>query len=341
MTVNVLADRHHGGLYRSLQLMADRFGWDLYTCVGTEWESERYWAFGMNQGITDRLAQQYLVPHEGVWWEDHPGAYLTHDPEFPSAPIFGVTLDHARRMDWRYVIASLDDNQWGFSRFANEVGARFVVQVGNTGQYVAWNLHPLALVSSEVPIVGRGVRYHQEMDPWAARFIPPDEHAQRHEGPWVTSFVNCFPSIGPCYGLWRQFQDALPEGHFREYGIDGEHGVIKPVALLSELMGLSLFGYHDKVHGDGFGHVIHGWAAVGRPIIGHGHHYRGKLAEHFWDHGRTCIDLDVVSIPEAARLVRDIAADPDRHAEMCHAIRAEYDRIDWDAEAQAIRELLA
>lgn len=347
MTVNVLADRHHGGLYRSLQLLADRLGWTLYTPVGLEWEQERYWAFGMNiPGRTAELARQYLVPHEGVWrplegtpLTDH-GHWETRDPEFPDQRIVGITLDAARALKWSYVIATLDDNQWGFSRLAQELGARFVVQVGNTGQYVAWNLQPMALVSSEVPIAGRGVRYHQEMDPWAARFIPPDEHAQRHEEPWVTSFVNCFPSIGPCYGLWRQFQDALPEGHFREYGIDGEHGVIKPVALLSELMGLSLFGYHDKVHGDGFGHVIHGWAAVGRPIIGHSSHYRGKLAEHFWDHGRTCIDLDVVSIPEAARMVRDIAADPDRHAEMCHAIRAEFDRIDWDAEAQAIRELL-
>jgi hypothetical protein len=32
--VNVLADRHHSGLYHSLQLLAARFGWTLYTPVG-------------------------------------------------------------------------------------------------------------------------------------------------------------------------------------------------------------------------------------------------------------------------------------------------------------------
>lgn len=339
MTVNVLVDRHHGGLYRSLQLLADRMGWNLYTPVGTEWESERYWAFGMNQGITDRLAQQYLVPHEGVWTPlDDDGWYVTGDPEFPGVPIQGVTLDRARRTPWAYVIASLDDNQWGFSRFAHEVGARFVVQVGNTGQYVAWNLQPLALVSSEVPIIGRGVRYHQEMDPAATRFVDPEDAYPNV----IASFVNCFPSIGPCYALWGEMRAALGRDFsLDEYGIDGEWGVVKPISDLHRKMGESLFGWHDKVHGDGFGHVIHGWAAVGRPIIGHASHYRGKMAEHFWQHGRTAIDLDVVSIPEAARLVRDIAADPDRHAEMCHAIRAEFDRIDWDAEAAAIRDLLA
>lgn len=339
MSVNVLVDRHHGGLYRSLQLMAERMGWNLFTPVGLEWMSERYWAFGMNRpGLTEQLAQQYLVPHEGIW-EPKGVRYVTEDPEFPGAPIEGITLDVARQMQWGIVMATLDDNQWGFSRLAHELRARFVVQVGNTGQYVAWNLNPLALVSSEVPIVGRGVRYHQEMDPAATAFVEPSE-----AHPYISSFVNCFPSIGSCYGLWQEMRGwlaGISDPVLLEFGIDGNNGVLKPIGAIHEQMGRSLFGWHDKVHGDGFGHVIHGWASVGRPLIGHGSHYRGKLAEHFWQHGRTAIDLDVVTVPEAAALVRAIAADPDRHAEMCHAIRAEFDRIDWDGEAQAIRGLLA
>lgn len=340
MTVNVLVDRHHAGLYRSLQLLGDRLGWALYTPVGLEWEQERYWAFGMNiPGRTAELARQYLVPHEGVWGRTATG-FVTEDPEFPGAPIHGIPLHQVRGMKWAYVIATLDDNQWGFSRLAHELGARFVVQVGNTGQYVAWNLDPLALVSSEVPIIGRGVRYHQEMDPAASRRRDPGTawHRAQHV---IASFVNCFPSIGPCYSLWAAAQEHLRDFAFEEYGIDGAHGVLKPIASLADRMADALFGWHDKVHGDGFGHVIHGWAAVGRPLIGHGSHYRGKMAEHFWQHGVTAIDLDVVSIPEAARMVREIAADPDRHAAMCHAIRAEYERIDHAAEAEAIRELLA
>ncbi len=35
--MNVLADRHHAGLYRSLQLLGDRLGWNLYTPVGMDW----------------------------------------------------------------------------------------------------------------------------------------------------------------------------------------------------------------------------------------------------------------------------------------------------------------
>jgi hypothetical protein len=335
--MNVLVDRHHAGLYRSLQLLAARLGWNLYTPVGLDWMTERYWMFGMNQGTTADLANQYLVPHEGIWTAlDDDGWYVTGDPEFPGVPIQGVTLDRARQMPWGYVVATLDDDQWGFSRFAAEVGARYVVQVGNTGQHVAWQLDPLAIVSSEVPIAGRGVRYHQEMDPAAVVFRDPADAVQG----MVSSFVNCFPRIGPCYELWQVMQTALPAYVFNEFGIDGAQGVVKPIGDLAERMGRSAFGWHDKVHGDGFGHVIHGWAAVGRPIIGHGHHYRGKMAEHLWQHGRTAIDLDLLTIAEAAQMIRDIAADPDRHAEMCHAIRAEFDRIDFNGEAQAIADLL-
>ena len=337
--MNVLVDRHHAGLYRSLQLLGDRLGWTLYTPVGLDWMTERYWAFGMNAGITADLAQQYLVPHEGVWRGDddfHRGLWRTRDPEFPGVDIHGVPLDVARSMTWAFVIATLDDDQWGFHRFAQETGARYVVQVGNTGQYVDWSLDPLAIVSSEVPIRGRGILYHQEMDPAATKWSDPDDA----DHGIVSSFVNCFPSIGPCHDLWQEAQAQAPDMEFREFGIDGNRGVTKPIKRLRGLMARSMFGWHDKVHGDGFGHVIHGWAAVGRPIIGHASHYRGRMAEHLWQHGVTAIDLDLVTIPEAARMVQDIAGDPDRHAAMCHAIRAEYDRIDHDAEARAIADLL-
>lgn len=331
--MNVLADRHHAGLYRSLQLLADRLGWNLYTPVGHEWWDAGIWNFGRKTWGDDRLARQFLVTDADDW----------ADPEFPDATIHGVRLPVARAMRWDHVIATAEDNQHGFAAFAKGVGAKYVLQVGNTGQYVDWSLDPLALVSSEVPIVGRGVRYHQEMDPAASAFVEPsNEPYGLYDVPTVASFVNCFPRIGACYDLWGQARAEMGDGwSFMEYGIDGKHGVVKPIGLLHELMGMALFGWHDKVHGDGFGHVIHGWAAVGRPLIGHGSHYAGKMAHHFWQHGRTAIDLDVVSIPEAARMVRDIAADPDRHAEMCHAIRAEYDRIDHAAEADAIRALLS
>src|SRR4051794_30046592 len=118
---NVLVDRHHSGLYRSLQLLAARLGWNLYTPTGHEWWDEGYWSFGRWTYGDDRLAAQFLM---------HP----EDDGEFPDAHIDFVTLEQARTMTWDIVMASVPDNEPGFARFAHETGAQYAIQVGNTGQ---------------------------------------------------------------------------------------------------------------------------------------------------------------------------------------------------------------
>lgn len=338
---NVLCDRHHAGLYRSMQLLCKRLGWNLYTPIGREWATEGYWQFGFHAYGDDRLAVQYLEPHEGIWsWYGNAAddVWVTYDSEFPDVPIMGVRLWAAKAMAFSHIIATVDDNQHGFARFAQEVGAQYVVQVGNTGQYVDWRLDPLALVSSEVPILGRGIRYHQEMDD--TRFRQPYLATPTR----VSSFVNCFPQIRRDHQYigeaWDHARGLLPRWTFNEYGIDGADGILKPLSLLADTMALSGWVWMDKPTGDGFGHVIHMAAAVGRPIIGHASHYRGKMAEMFWT-PETSIDLDTVSVQDAARMMSTVAQVPERFAEMCHAIRAIFDTIDYDAEAEAIRDFLA
>jgi hypothetical protein len=233
-------------------------------------------------------------------------------------------------MEWAYVIASAQDNQNGYAMFAREVGAKYVVQVGNTGQEVDWGLEPIALVSSEAVIRGKGIVYHQEMDP--IDFTPPTEIRT------AASYVNCMNSMGdPC---WSNILNARGMGlQVDVYGIDGQE-VIKPFSKLVQMMGAVGWGWHDKRQGDGFGHVIHSWAAVGRPLIGHASHYRARMAEPLWIDGETCIDLDRHSVPEAVEMVATMA--PERHRAMCEAIRAKFDElVDYEAEAEAIRALLA
>ena len=105
------------------------------------------------------------------------------------------------------------------------------------------------------------------------------------------------------------------------------------------MMAVVGWGWHDKAQGDGFGHVIHSWAAVGRPLIGHASHYRGRMAEPFWQDGVTCIDLDRHSVAEAVSIVQNISAED--HAEMCRAIRAVFDSlVDYDSEAERIAAFL-
>lgn len=331
--MRALIDRHQADLFYSLQLLfEDRLGVEVYTPVGFDWFDAGIWQFG-HKHFGRELAEQYLRI-DARWSDD----LVTYDPHHPERAIRGVTWDQARQRKWDYIVATVQDNQEGFARFAREHGAKYAYSVGNTNQQIAWELDPLALVSSEMPILGRGIRYHQEFDAkgtfgYRAPVPTPAVH--------VASFVNCFPQIA-CYPLWQEAKAKAPDFIWHEHGISGADGNLEPIGRIADQMAVADFGWHDKQHGDGMGHVIHNWAAIGRPLIGHRSHYAGKLAEPLWEDGVTAIDLDRHSVAEAVRFMREIVADPPRHRAMCEAIRARFDSlVDFDAEAEQIKALLA
>lgn len=336
--MRALIDRHQADLFYAMQLLfEDRLGIEVFTPIGHEWFDAGYWQFG-HQHMGRELANQFLgIDAKYTLDEEN---YVTIDPAHPRRLIKCVTLEQFRNLgDWSHVVATVQDNQSGFRRLSDEVGAKYVLQVGNTRQDVAWSLDPLALVSSEVDIIGRGVRMHQPFDHETVfRFRDP---AKERPTTYIASFVNLLPRIEDVWPTAQElFRHLEPEFAPFICGIDGPDGNIHPVDAIAEYMASSAFGLHLKPTGDGFGHVIHGWAAVGRPLIGRGRYYRGQLAERFWQDGVTCVDLDNRSMAENAALIREIWADRDRYSEMCHAIRAEFDRIDWDAEAAEIAALL-
>ena len=332
--MRVLVDRHQADLFYAMQLLfEDSLGLEVYTPIGYEWFDRGYWQFG-HQHLGRALADQYL--RIDARYVAAPDRWQTTDPAHSGRVIRCVTLDQFRALGgWSHIVATVQDNQAGFARLAAEVGAKYVYQVGNTRQQCDWGLDPLTLVSSEVPIVGRGVRMHQPFDHRITfRFRQPDE-----AGPVVSSFVNLMPRLVD-WPLWLGYQSHLPEFATRVYGIDGPDGNLHPVAAIADAMAASAFGLHLKPSGDGFGHVLHNWVAVGRPLIGRASYYRGQLGERFWQDGVTCIDLDQRGPDENAALIRDVWADRDRYGAMCRAIRAEFDRIDWDAELREITGLL-
>jgi len=316
--VKALLDFHHSDLLESLHLLLEnRLGIDCYIPVGPEWWNEDYWSFGYGTWGDDRLAQQFLTR-----------ANVQVESGHPDRRHRCVTLAEARALTWDYVVASVPDNYAGYHRFAQEQRAKFVIQCGNTNQEIDWTLNPLVINSSEMP---GGVTYHQE-------FSLTDFHYAPLMGPTVASFVNCMTSL-PCYWALQEARSLLPEIDWRIYGIDGEHGNIKPTAAVADVMRAAGWGWHDKVTGDGFGHVIHNWAAVGRPLIGHASHYAGKLAEPFWQDGVTAIDLDFHSVEETVEIIRTTS--PKRHREMAEAMRATFDAtVDFAADAEKVGALL-
>lgn len=318
--MRVLTDRHHADLLYGLQrLFEDRLGVELYVTLGPDWWEEGYWRFGEVWG-DDRLARQFLHTND-TYREVEPGLFLTFDPCHPERPLYGVTLERAKGWSWDYVLATVQDNQAGFARFASEQGAKYLYHIGNTRQEVDWALDPIALNASDSPMEGRGVLIAQEFD-YQTTFR---YRAPRYDIPTrITSFVNLLALIPESWRAFEELSKLLPV-EFYSYGHENPHGSLTPVANVAEEMARATWAYHDKPTGDGFGHVIHNWAAVGRPLIGHGHFYHGQKAEVLWQDGVTCIDLDLHSVEEAAEIIRSTTQA--QHEQMCRAIRATLERV--------------
>lgn len=336
---NLLVDRHHAGLYRSLQLLfEDRLDVALFTPVGIEWWDEKFWRFGEVFG-DDRLAQQYLVTDGHGWTEVQGGCYVTEDVEYPGHDIHGVTLAQAREMDWWGAMATVQENQYGFQRFAEQQGARYLYQVGNTRQDVQWQLEPLALVSAEVeiPAGATAVRYLQEFDTTVWRPYGPYLAQPRR----IASFVNSLPLMTSEWERLGAVRSKLPEYEVLVHGHHSPDGRVVPNTRIAKVMASCAFGWQDKPTGDGFGHVIFGWAAVGRPLIGTARFYSGQLAEPLWDDGVTSINLDGLSAHEAARRIREVANDHERWCSMALAMQERAaGLIDFHADAERVRGLL-
>ncbi len=320
--MRVLIDYHHACLAESMhRLFEDRLGLEVWLPKGMEWFEQGYWQHGAG-AWSDTIARQYLL-------------MAPTDSATPDRVHRMCSLDEFRAMgDWAVICPTVQENQHGFARLASEVGAQYAYGVGNTGQGIDWSLDPFVLSSSEAPLFGRGMVVHQEFDSTDAfGFTPLSGNARS-----LASFVINFHRL-PGYAQFQEAQALLAGWDVKNYG-HGENGWVEPTSRIGDVMKQTAFAWHDKQTGDGFGHSIHGWAAVGRPLIGHASYYRGKLAEDLWEDGVTCIDLDRHSIPDAVQIMESLAGS-EQYREMCREIRRRFDaRVDFAAEAQRVGEAL-
>jgi hypothetical protein len=322
------------------------------------WNHERKWH-------GDAIARQYLTP----WGSDYgpvkgyagpiEGRYTRYDKSHQRFQRL-VTLDTARGMKWDVVLSTLAHNHEGFARFASEVGATFGLQVGNVRFGPAdmaedrWDLAAFGLVSGIMPATPPKphVVYHQEFrirdyahaDSPGFTYQPPP----RGDRLRISSFVQCYPE-SPTYQALTDAARTAPEFDWRVYGayggapVDGfAAGNIDECHEVARAMRQSDIAWHAKAWSDGYGHVIHNWFAVGRPVFGIASYYRDQLAGALWVDDVTSIDIEHRTLDEVAAKLRHLANDPDKHIGMCEAAALRFrEVVDFDAEAEQIRVLLA
>ena len=352
--MKVLIDYHHHDLWESLELLFARFGWALYRPMGMEWFDEGYWNFE-RAWHGDRVARQYLEP----WGSDVPRgssseARYSHrwDPSHERHQNL-LTLSQARDIKPDIVISSVAHNHEGMHRFAKEVGATFGLQLGNV-RFSAidmredrWDLADFGLVTAVLPgpVDVPHVVYHQEFDLNDFRHEPP----VRNDPFRVSSFVNCFPENTRVYAEFLETARSAPDFDWRVYGAYGSvpedefaAGNINRCADVGAAMRASDVAWHSKQWSDGFGHVIHNWFAVGRPVFGFAGYYASQLAGPLWLDGVTSFDLETRSRDEVVRLLAELRADEERHVRMSEAAAARFREIvNFDEEAEEIRRMFS
>jgi len=355
--MRVLLDFHHHDLWESMQLLCDRLGWSLVRPIGMDWFDEGYWNHE-RKWHGDAIARQYLspwdsdTPNTGWGYSRRPGPGYSYriDPSHEGRLYILTTLEQARDEPPDIVISSLAHNHEGMARFAAQVGATFGLQIGNV-RFSAidmaedrWDLAKFGLISGRLPAVVPvpHVVYHQEFkgfDP-----TPPP----RHEPFRISSFVQCYPE-SPTYGAMTGAALDAPDFDWRVYGAYGQApldhyaaGNIDTCLGVARAMQDSDVAWHAKAWSDGFGHVIHNWFSIGRPVFGFESYYRDQLAGDLWVDGVTSFDIERRSRDEVIALLRQLAANPEMHQRMCEAAAARFrEVVNFDEEEQQIRALFA
>jgi glycosyltransferase involved in cell wall biosynthesis len=345
----LLADYHHHDLWESLELLCARLGWTLVRPMGMEWFHEGYWNFE-RAWHGDAVAKQYLTP----WGDDDvdatTGLHRRYDHSHHRWQYL-ITLEAARAIKPDIVLASVAHNHEGLHRFAREVGAKFGLHLGNVRFSEAdmaedrWDLADFGIVTSLLPITPPKphVVIHQEFDLDDFRHEPPPE-----DGVFtISSFVNCFPENTQAYAGFKAVAAYRPEYDWKVYGAYGgvpedeyAAGNLQPCSAVGDAMRASDVAWHTKQWSDGFGHVIHDWFAVGRPVIGHEWYYRSQLAGPLWQEGVTSFDITDKTPQQVVDLLDLLYRDPDMRLRMGeNAAKRFGEVVDFDEEEQAVRRM--
>jgi hypothetical protein len=100
-------------------------------------------------------------------------------------------------------------------------------------------------------------------------------------------------------------------------------------------------GFHMKSWSDGYGHVIHNWAALGRPLIWVAGYYRDKLAAPLWVEGVNAWDIGSHSEEEIVEIMRRLRDDDDFWLRACEESVFRFrEVVSFDEEAAVIGRML-
>jgi hypothetical protein len=330
--MNIFADRHHSGLYTSLSLLLEkRLGHTLFSPIGQEWQEQGYWKMAELYNNAPETITQFLGLGQGELQED--GFYKIFEG---SDDIYyrGITLDKFMETDIDVIVCTLPQHIDAYRALIRNFKpkAKLVYQIGNVDWHsiIPWDRINNVLASVKpfpYPEGKNVVFYRQEFD---LEVFKPFESAPTNQ---VTSFVNCLPNSAYFHSLKGYL---APEYDLKSFGQECPDGIKSTTKEIASVMDRSKFGYHNKPEGDGFGHVIHNWFAIGRPVIVNANDYKDKLGGDLLEDGKTCISLDGLSALDLSKKIKGIS--DLEYADMTTNVKARFKEVvDFDKDAGNVR----
>lgn len=300
----------------------------MYRPIGLEWFTEGYWKiaepYNNNIGTVKQFLEPGNTPTDGT-------------PPLNQELSDCMTLEQFKNTDIDIVIASIPAHIQAYKKLIKDYkpSAKLIYHIGNIGWHmdIPWNDVDNMMASvKQFPIKENKnvVFYRQEFD---LKIFQP-YHLALIKSPSIRSFVNVLPELDTYYKL----RDFLPEFEFRAYGASCPDGVLNTVEAIAINMNMSTYGYHNKPFGDGYGHIIHNWMAVGKPVIVNLGDYENKLAGELLEDGVTCFDIDK-GVDFVANRIRNISKL--EYVDMCTNVRERFKKIvDFEKDAMNVKEFL-
>lgn len=316
----IFCDYHHSGLAYSLKkLFEDRLGGSIYFPIGLDWRDKGFWK------VFDHpdTAQQYLRLDQVVVPKDNTpvlnrvvqkneDCYLVDEKAHHYLQKM-VTFDQFLKLDLDFIIASIPEHIEPFNKLCklHPKKPKLIFQAGNNFnlrhfadrgliKYVMYSARPKYYHEKIDHII-----YHQEFDE-----IYFDRRQHLEISGWslkhntkktIYCFINCYGTQANYKSDWVRFQSLekrLADFEFKSYGGGSRDGAISGIENVSDKIKEARFIWHCKQGGDGFGHIIHYAACMGKVILTNLRDYRGQLAGEFLEDGYTCIDIDNCEIDE-------------------------------------------
>lgn len=251
-----------------------------------EWFAEGFWAIN-NQEDT---AKQYLeignAPSDGTPplnesindLSSDRIIYLCNDIDSGTTNK-AITFEGFKNLKFDILIASLPQHIEPFKKLIqlHQPQAKLIYQIGNQ-----WQVNPkeinnvMASAKVQIPESINGVIYHQEFDINTFRYEAPKRNRK------VYSFINCLGTADLFRDDWTLFLqlEAMMLGwEFRSFGGQCRDGNMQGSQALADKMREADFIFHCKTGGDGYGHIIHNAACIGRILITRNKDYFDKLAQ--------------------------------------------------------------